>query len=490
MNVVLAIDLGASSGRAMLCFYEDGRFRLQEAHRFENIPITRDGRLMWDYKTLLREVKTGMKKASGVTHIDSVGIDTWGVDFALVTKDGEILEGPAHYRDTRKNGISEEVFKDVPPEFIYRRTGIQFMEINTLYQLYALKRDRPELFGQDLRLLMMPDLLGWSLTGKFCAEISIASTSNLVDPYFKQWDNGLTDKLGLGPIIPWFQNIVHPGTELGAVKPEILEELGLPDMRVISVAGHDTASAVAAVPYNPENTLFLSSGTWNLIGAELDGPVRSAESAAANVSNEIGYGGKIRFLKNVTGFWLVQQARETFRAQGKSLDYAALESLALESAALRHFIDPDNPDVASPCDMPAQIRACCRRTNQSVPESDAALMRCIYDSLALKLRMAAESLETNSGKTFGAIHLVGGGTQSALLCQTIADITRKRVDSGPVEATALGNAAAQFIANGTLKDIGEARRVIRESFDIKQYNPAIPHETAEIAYTRFKALII
>ena len=497
IHTVLAIDLGASGGRAILCHFDGERLHLDEVHRFVNNPVEKDGYLMWDFDMLLSEIKTGIKKAAEAVPFESIGIDTWGVDYGIVRGD-KLIEGPVCYRDTRTRGLSKEIPKGLHPFEMYLRVGIQMMEINTIYQLEALKREKPELFiDPECKLLMMPDLFNWALSGKATAEITISSTTQLFDPHFKRFDYGLIRGLGFNNDM--FQKTVEPGEFLGMLKDDIREELGLPEshmIKILAVAGHDTASAVAAVPFNPKKALFLSSGTWCLIGAELEQAMLTRTSADANLSNEVGYGGKIRYLKNVTGLWLVQQMRESMKKPGRDLGFEDMENLAKSAKPYELFIDPDAEVFSLPGDDMLQrihdyLVETCQAAVSDIEDVkyQAQVLRCVYDSIALKVRMACDKISENLDRNFKIIHMVGGGIQSELLCQTIADLTQRTVHAGPVEATALGNAAAQFIAGGYIKNHEEARRIIGESFEVKVYEPGVHLKAANKAYKEFQKLI-
>jgi len=469
----LAVDIGASGGRAILCSIKDNKFILDDIHRFTNEPVLANGLLYWNFPSLFEDIKLGIRKAAEIVDFESLGIDTWGVDFAMVSHSGEIIEGPVSYRDGRTGGVPDELHKTVGSAEFYIRTGNQQMAINTVYQLAALRKVRPDLFALlDYNVLMMPDLFNYALTGKAAAELSIASTTQLLNPQLRDWDYELMDLLGYPRA--WFPPIVNPGSVLGGLRPELCSEISVSrDIKVINTCGHDTACAAAAAPFE-ERSLFLSSGTWMLIGAMLDEPVLTAESAAAELSNEVGFGGKIRYLKNITGTWLLQQSAEELR-----LSFQEMEKLAKEATTCLNYIDPDAREFQSPGEMLAKIGAAIGNNELKT------VLRCIYDSLAMKVRYSAAQIEKNTGNVFININMVGGGTQSALLCQTIADITQRTVYAGPVEATAMGNAIVQFIANGYISSIAEAREMVRNSVKITVYKPAISASAADTAYISF-----
>lgn len=468
---VLAFDIGASSGRAILAEYMEGRLSYKEIHRFDNNPIEKDGHLCWNFDTLLAEVKEGISKA-GV--FDSIGFDTWGVDFGLLDENNCLLSNPVHYRDTRTKDYAS-VFDRIDQKTLYRKTGTQILPINTLFQLLALKQQQPELLKRTKTLLFMPDLFAFYMCGVPVCERSIASTSQMLDPETGGWCQDIVETLGLpGSILP---EPVKSGTVIGAMAG---------GEKVIAVAGHDTQCASAAVPTQDKNVAFLSCGTWSLLGTELDHPVLSEKSMRLGLSNELGANGSVNYLKNIIGLWLVQESRRAFRSKGDEYSYEDLERLALQAKPRQSFIDPDAPEFVPPGDIPDRIQEFCRRTGQTVPNSVGEIMRCIYDSLALKYRYAIEQLGEATGKRFTALHLLGGGANSRLLCQLSADCTGLPVVAGPVEATALGNIIIQLIALGKLDSIDAGRALIAESESLQHH---IPAETAawDNTYQEFKS---
>lgn len=483
---VLAFDFGASSGRAILGVFDGNAIRLEEVHRFENNPVNVCGTLYWDVLRLFYEIKQGLTKAKDAGGFDSVGIDTWGVDFGLLDKNGRLLENPVHYRDARTTGMLEEAFRRIDREDFYRVTGIQFMEINTAFQLLSLHLNRPELLERAETLLLTPDLFQYFLTGQKNTEYTIATTTQLLDASAKTWSREVLQKLGLPSSL--FPNIVEPGTVTGRLSPELCEELGLPPADVVSVASHDTASAVLAVPAQEKDFIFISCGTWSLFGTELDAPLIGEAPFRCNLTNEGGYGGTTTFLKNIIGLWLIQESRRQWRREGKDYSYSELERLALEAPAFQSFIDPDAPEFVPPGDLPGRVRAYCQKTGQPVPQTVGETMRCIYESLALKYRFALEQIKACTKKSYSAIHMVGGGVKDGLLCRMTACATNCTVKAGPVEATVLGNLAAQLIACGTLASIREARSVIAASQPVRSYAPT-DAGAWESAYQRFLGLL-
>lgn len=470
---VLAFDLGASSGRAIKAEFQENRLTYQEIHRFENNPVERDGTLYWDFAALEAEILAGIQKAGT---FDSVGFDTWGVDFGLLDACGELLEAPVHYRDTRTNGMPEQLFLKVSKEELYKKTGNQIMAINTLFQLMAVKEQNPDLLARAKTLLFMPDLLAYRLTGNPCCETTIASTSQMLDPKTGQWSAEILDACGINPSI--LLPPIPSGTVTGTYQ----------NAKVIAVAGHDTQCAVAAVPTNRTDVAFLSCGTWSLLGTELESPVLTSESMELELSNEVGANGKINYLKNIIGLWLIQESRRQYRTQGEEYSYPQLEQLAREVKPLACFIDPDSPEFGVPGDIPGLVKAYCERTNQYVPQTVGEVMRCIYESLALKYRLAVGQLEGVTDRKFSALHLLGGGIQGELLCQLTANSCRIPVTAGPVEATALGSIVIQLVALGALESIEQGRTLIAETEPLKQYLP-VDQEQWNQAFVNYKEIL-
>lgn len=479
---VLAFDFGASSGRAILGTLENGKITLEEIHRFSNDPVTVNGTFYWDVLRLFHEIKQGLLKAKQAGGFDSIGIDTWGVDFGLLDRDGKLLENPVHYRDGRNAGMTEEAAKLISKKDMYVLTGIQFMDFNTAFQLLSIKKNRPELLERAESLLFMPDLFAYFLTGKKVSEYSIATTSQLIDINTHEWSREMIDGLGLPSKI--FNKIVPAGSLTGYLSEEIQSELGLPAVPVITVCGHDTQSAITAVPSEKKDFAFISSGTWSLFGTETDNPIVNERSYEFNVTNEGGYGYSTAFLKNICGLWLIQESRRQWIREGKEFSYAELEKAALGEKPFSCFIDPDAPDFASPGDLPSRIADYCRRTGQHVPESVGETVRCIYESLALKYRSVLEGIEECTGKKYGHINVVGGGTKDTLLCKMTADACAVPVFAGPIEATVMGNVAVQLLACGEIADVTQARKIIAESESLKAYSPENGDKWSE-AHRRF-----
>lgn len=482
MKKVLAFDFGASSGRAIIGSFDNGKISLQEIHRFSNDPVKVNGTLYWDVLRLLHEIKQGIVKAKMAGGFDSIGIDTWGVDFGLIDKDGRLLENPVHYRDPRTAGLVEEAFKTIPKEKLYKITGIQFMELNTLFQLISLRRQRPELLERADKMLFMPDLLAYFLTGKMCAEYSIASTSQLIDIENRTWSKELLEAFDIPESL--FAPLVQPGTVLGELTDEICEELGVDKVPVISVCGHDTQSAITAVPCPEGDFAFLSSGTWSLFGTELKTPIVDETSLKINITNEGGIDGTIGLLKNIIGLWLIQESRRQWQREGQDYSYAELEKLALKEEPFKCFIDPDAPEFTPQGNIPRRVQEFCKKTGQYVPQSVGEIMRCIYESLAMKYRLTFEKLCDCTNKDYPVIHVIGGGTKDGLLCQMTANSCDRTVKAGPIEATVMGNVAVQFMSDGTIKDVAHARQAVADSETLKVYNPENADEWKQ-AYPRF-----
>lgn len=466
---VLAIDFGASSGRAMIGSFDGKQIHMEEIHRFSNDPVIVNGTMYWDVLRLFHEIKQSLLKAKQYGTLESVSVDTWGVDFGLLDRDGKLLENPVHYRDGRTAGMLEKSFSLINRETFYRITGNQFMEINTAFQLLSLKENRPHMLKQADCLLMMPDLFHYFLSGQKAAEQSIASTTQLYDAETKKWSASVLNALGIPKEI--FPPIVPGGTIVGTILPQIQEELGIPAMKVIAACGHDTQCAQAAVPAKEEDFAFLSCGTWSLLGTECDHPVIDVYSQECNLTNEAGYGGKTSFLKNIIGLWLIQESRRQWAREGNDYSFGQLEQMAAEAKPFQCFIDPDDPVFSPAGNVPKRIQEYCRRSGQYVPRTPGEIVRCINESLAMKYRCAIEELQQCTKKQYKTFYMVGGGIQSRMLCQMTANACGIPVSAGPVEATVLGNIAIQFMAAGAIKDLHEARTVIRNSQEISVYEP-------------------
>lgn len=466
---VLAFDFGASSGRAIIGYFDGDKITLEEVHRFSNDPVSVGGTVYWDVLRLFYEIKQGIIKAKIAGGFDSIGIDTWGVDFGLIDSEGKLMENPVHYRDARTVGLVDEAFKTMPKEKLYGITGIQFMELNTLFQLISLKKYRPWMLERADKMLFMPDLFGYMLTGKMCAEYSIASTSQLIDLDKRTWSKEILDAFGIKESV--FAPLVQPGTVLGELSKEICEECGVDPVPVISVCGHDTQSAITSVPCEDGDFAFLSSGTWSLFGTELDKPIVNETSMNINITNEGGFDGSTGFLKNIIGLWLIQESRRQWKREGKEYSYADLEKLALAAEPFKCFIDPDAPEFVPHGNIPERVREFCRKTGQFVPETVGEIMRCIYESLAMKYRLTFEKLRECTERDYPVIHVIGGGTKDGLLCQMTANSCDRTVKAGPIEATVMGNVAVQLMSDGSVENIGQARKIVANSSELKTFEP-------------------
>ena len=468
MKTVLAFDFGASTGRAIRACFDGKTISYEEIHRFDNIPKEVDGHVCHDVDMILGEIKTAISKAGKV---DSMAFDTWGVDYALLDKEGNIIHEPYHYRDERTKDALDKVFAKITPDDLYAETGNQIMNINTLFQLVS-----DDNLAKADKILFMPDLFAYLLTGKKVCETTIASTSQMLSPINKKWSKKVLDTFGISESL--FSEVCPSATINGDYE-------GTP---VVSVAGHDTQCAVAAMPTDSENAAFLSCGTWSLIGCELDAPVMTKESNALELSNEVGANGKINFLKNISGLWLIQETRRDLAKTDRKYSYNELEMLARDSEKFRSFIDPDAPELSAHGNLPDKIRAYCKNTNQPVPETVGQVVRCIYESLALKYRLALEQIAECTDKKFDVLHLMGGGTKDGFLCELAAQSLGIPVVAGPIEATALGNIVLQLIALGEIRSIDEGRKIIAETEKVKTYTQMHIPDWDE-AYERFCNII-
>lgn len=485
---MLAIDLGASSGRGIVGSFDGKKITLRENHRFSNDPVFVNGRFTWDILRIFFEIKNSITKTviEG-DDVSSVGIDTWGVDYGLLDKNGRLMANPTHYRDTRTVGITDYVKQFVSPEEIYRVTGIQAIDFNTLNQLAAEGRDDPDMLARAEKLLFIPDLLNYFLTGKMATEYTIASTGMLLDAGRRDFAFDLTDKLGIRRSL--FAPIVQPGTDLGTLLPQINEEVGKNRIHVYTVASHDTASAVIAVPAKQDDFIYISSGTWSLMGQELPQPLINEATCTANFTNEGGALGTIRFLKNIMGLWIIQESRRQWKREGKEYSFAQMEAWAKEATPFQSLINPDDASFNTPGNMPEKIRAFCKKTGQHVPESVGEVVRCIYESLALKYRYTVEGIQSLRGKKATAINVVGGGTKDKFLSQMTADACGLPVCAGPEEATAIGNLMMQIMAAGEIHTLAEARQIVADSFELKYYQPTADRAAWDEAYGAFCKLL-
>jgi len=467
----IAVDLGAESGRVMLGTIAQGRLDLEEMHRFSNGPVEQEGSLRWDFDRLLSEIKTGIGAATGQAegNVLGIGVDTWGVDFGLIGADGQLLEAPYHYRDSRTNGMMEAAFERMPRREVYQHTGIQFMQLNSLYQLLATRQANSSVLAQTEKLLFMADLFSYFLCGKAFGEYTLASTSQMMDMATGQWSTPIFEQLGLPMSI--MPQIVMPGTVVGALTDAVAQEIGCAKIPVIAVGSHDTASAVLGVPGSGSNWAYLSSGTWSLMGVELPQAIVNDKSFKYEFTNEGGVDNTIRLLKNIMGLWLVQESKRQWQRQGQDLSYGELAEMAAQAEPFFGHVDCDNSDFLAPGDMPSRINKHLTETGQQATDDKGQMVRLVLESLALKYRSTIEAIEDITGQTIDVLHIVGGGIQNELLCQFAASAIGKKVVTGPIEATASGNILMQARATGQIQSIEEARQVVRNSFDLKEYQP-------------------
>lgn len=468
LHKFLAFDLGATSGRAIVGGFEDGRFSMEEIHRFPNGVQEIEGRFHWNTDELFGHLKEGLRKAASLGYqIDSIGIDTWGVDFGCIGADGKLLAFPRAYRDPYTEGIPEEVFRIIPREELYSVTGIQIMNFNTIFQLYAQKKAGYEPLLKADKILFMPDLLSYLLTGNMVCEYTDASTSGMMNQHTRQFEKPFLERLGINTgILP---EIVQPGTKVGLLKAEIAAETGIGRVPVIAVAGHDTASAIAAVPASNPHFAYLSSGTWSLMGLESPKPLISDETCRLNFTNEGGIEGTTRFLKNITGMWLLEQSRKVWAKEGRTYTYPQIEKMANDAAGYKGLIDPDAPELANPANMVEAISQLLWNSNQPIPVNDAEMIRCIYCSLAAKYKEVLGILQNQASFSIDTLHVIGGGSANDTMSRLTAEATGIRVVAGPTEATAIGNLMMQAKAAGLVKDRWEMREIISREFKVKSF---------------------
>lgn len=467
---LLGYDLGASSGRAMLGEFDGERLTISELHRFINEPVRINGHLTWDTLYLFREMKNGLFKAHANGQVDGMGIDTWGVDFGLLDKNGDLIGNSIHYRDERTVGMMEEAFKVMPREQLFGRTGLAFLNFNTLYQLLALKHANSPMLDIADTMLMTPDLMGYFFTGCKATEYTIASTGQLIDPVTRDWARDVIRAFDLPEHL--FTKIEQPGTVRGYLKDELMNEVGCGRIPLLNTASHDTASAVATVPAQGENFACISSGTWSIMGVELKTPLTRPEVMNSGYSNEGGINGTARLMKNIMGLWIIQECKRDWDRQGRSYSFAQIAAMAENAQPFMSIINVDDPEFMAPGHMPDRIVEYCRRTGQAVPEDDAQIARIVFESLALAYRYAVESLENDIlGHGVDALNVVGGGSQNVLLNRFTASALGKPVIAGPGEATVIGNLLVQAMALGEIGSLSELRQVVRASFDTREFLP-------------------
>ena len=468
----LAVDLGASNGRVLAGQWDGARFTLEEIHRFPNGPVRILGSLFWDTARLWTEIQAGiaMQAVKPGGTLAGISVDAWGVDFGLLDSRGRLLGHPYHYRDARTNGVPDRVFEIVPAAQVFHQTGVQAMQLNTLYQMFSMVESGDPQLAAAKTLLMIPDLFHYWMTGERKAEYTNATTTQMFDGVNRCWTTGLLESLRIPTAL--LPPIISPGTILGNVRPDVMHDTGLTlPVPVIAVGTHDTASAVAAIPELDDESAFISSGTWSIMGVELDAPLIDAQVLALSFANEGGVAGKTLLLRNICGLWLLQESLRQWEKEGRKYAWDEILKLAGEASPLVSLVEPDAPDFLSPGNMPEAIRSFCRTTRQREPDSVGAIARCCLESLSLKCRWVAEAIETLTGRKLRTLRLVGGGSRNTLLCQLTADATGRSVVAGPVEAAALGNVMVQAIATGLLPDAAAGRRAIAASVERCHYEP-------------------
>jgi rhamnulokinase len=472
MSAMVAVDLGAQSGRVALGQFDGEQLSVSTVHRFENVPVRTRGRLQWDILALYQGVLEGLRAAGREAgRVDSVGVDSWGVDFGLLDRAGRLIQNPVHYRDARRASAVDPVLAQVPARELYERTGIQLMPINSVFELAAMTEEGDPALDVAETLLLIPDLLHYWLGGVRVCEFTNATTTQCFDPRDGGWALDLVERLDIPTrLLP---EIVTPGTVLGPLSADVAEETSLKRAAVVAGATHDTASAIAAIPFRRPGSAYISAGTWSLVGLEVKQPAIDDRTFAANLTNEGGVAGTFRLLRNVTGLWLLHECRRIWALHGRDYSFEELGGLARDTRAFRSLIDPNHPLFSAPGDMPRRIREFCAMTGEPEPEEPAAVVRCILESLAIKHAATIDLLREATGAAPTEIHIVGGGAHNELLCRWTADAAGMPVVAGPVDATAIGNLAVQAIALGELSTLDEARAVIRDSFEPTVYEPEV-----------------
>ena len=472
MKKYIAVDLGAESGRVMLGVVSDDKIVLEETHRFSNGPIEENGSLKWDFNKLLSEIKAGISKAIKVArkNVAGIGVDSWGVDFGLLDADGNLIENPYHYRDSRTNGIMEKAFELLSKREVYENTGLQFMQLNSVYQLLALRLANSGALAKTKNMVFIADLVSYFLCGKIFAEYSLASTSQFMDMRTGDWSKEVLDRLSLP--IGIMPKVVKPGTIVGQLTREVQKELGCGPVSVIAIGSHDTASAIAGVPAAGESSwAYLSSGTWSLMGVEIPSAIINGKTFEYEFTNEGGVENTIRLLKNIMGLWLMQECRRQWQKEGTDLSYDELTEMAEKAEPFAGFLNVDDSAFLAPGDMPKRINEYLARTGQKTTQDKGQMNRMIMESLAIKYTHVINAIEDVTGNTIEILHIVGGGIKNELLCQFTANATGKKVIAGPIEATASGNILMQARAAGQIKTLDQAREIVRNSFDLKEYQP-------------------
>ena len=483
----LAVDLGAESGRTIVGSLRNDKLTLSETHRFANGPVRLNDGMHWDVLRLWSEIKSGIAvTVKNGTQLDGIGLDTWGVDFALLDRNHSLLSNPFHYRDERTDGMLDEAFRRISRADIFSNTGIQFMQINTLYQLLAMSVQKSPLFDIARSFVTVPDLFNYWLSGEITNEFTNATTTQCLDPRTREWSTCVRDAMEIPTHL--FKPVTDPGTRLGTLLKPVAEETGAGGVRIVVPACHDTGSAVVAVPARNQDFAWISSGTWSILGAEIREPCLTEKALEYNFTNEGGVFGTWRLSKNIMGLWLVQECKRTWAHLGEELSYDEITRLAFEARPFLAVIDPDDDRFLHPGDMPERIQKDCAQTNQAVPQTKGEIIRVALESVALKYRWVLARLEELAEKQFAPIHIIGGGTKNRLLNQFTADATNRVVVTGPVEATAIGNVLMQAIGLGDLASLSDARTVVRASFEVEEYHPK-PDAGWDEAYAKLLILM-
>lgn len=487
----LGVDLGASSGRVMAGLFDGKKINLRELHRFHNGAVNLGETLRWDVLGLWSEIQHGMGLAAESLSgsVKSIGVDTWGVDYVLMAENDDLVCQPWHYRDERNRGIIDQADQVVPKREIFNESGLQFLEFNTLFQLFATKQSNPEILERAKTMLMIPDFFNWCLSGSRVVEFTNATTTQFFHPEKSEWSYDLLSRFDIPT--HFLPEVVMPGTELGPLRKSVADQTGLKNITVVAPATHDTGSAVVAVPTSrtgSSNWAYLSSGTWSLMGVEIDHAIVNDLAFEMNVTNEGGVDGTFRLLKNIAGLWLVSECKRCFEKKGKSYDFSQLAQMAESAQPFYAFIDPDDTSFLTPLDMPLAIQEFCKKTGQPVPEEEGQIVRCAFESLAMKYRSVLDRLEKLTGNDIDVIHIVGGGSQNRLLNQLTSNACAKPVIAGPVEATVLGNVMVQARTAGAIDSLADIRTVIRNSYDLEEFEPEEKAQWEE-AYGRFQQIL-
>lgn len=482
---LMAVDLGASSGRCILGKFDGNKLHLEEIHRFSNYSVDIRNSMYWDVLNIFNKVKEGINKPK--CNLASIGVDTWGVDFGVLDKFGQLLSNPFRYRDNRTNGIPELLYKNITKQDLYKESGIQPMKINTIFQLYSMVVTQSPILDKIDKILFMPDLINYFLTGIKSTEYSISSTSALLNPYEKQWNKSLINKLGFNE--DWFTpKIVSSGTILGELSNNEYERPNLKSTKVIATTSHDTASAVASIPMSDPYSAYISCGTWSLVGVEMKGPIINKFTSEKCFTNERGIDDTVRMLKNITGLWVLQECKRYWEAFGEKISFSDMVNMAEKVKNNKSFINLDDNAFLSPKNMPNEIQKYCERTNQKIPENKAEIIICILESLACTYRKSIEEIEIAINHIVPVIHIVGGGTQNELLCQLTANLTKKNVVAGPIEASSMGNILVQLKALGEIENISNLREIVKKSCCISEYYPE-NQEYYEDIYYKFQQIV-